>query len=182
MQEFHGQFIEPEKIAKQLDLKPGEKVADLGCGPGFFVMEIAKIVGDEGKVFAIDILAKQLESVESLARTNFLFNIETLQLNIESEDSLKKLLKHGQMDKLIISNVLSENQNKSDIIKECLKLLKPGGELIIIDWQKNQLPMGPKAEMMADPLRVLEFCKKLGLSLKKEIDTGQFHWGYIFSK
>ncbi|MBD3245202.1 MAG: methyltransferase domain-containing protein [Candidatus Moranbacteria bacterium] len=175
-------FLNPEKIVQKLDIKKGETIADLGCGSGFLAIEMAKKVGEQGKIYAIDILEKQLESVESLARANFLFNIETIRANLEAKDHLKIISDQGKIDKVILSNVLSENENKAAMIVQAADILKTQGKLIIIDWKATDLKMGPARELLTDKEKVKEFCLNNNLNFVKDIEVGQFHWGIIFEK
>lgn len=60
-------FSEPQKNIEQLELKPGERVADLGCGVGAYSLAAAPLVGVDGKVYAVDIQKDLLERLRQEA-------------------------------------------------------------------------------------------------------------------
>jgi len=172
----------PEKLASELHLQKGERVAELGCGSGHMVVAIARKVGEEGKVYAIDILDKKLEAVRSSAKLFFLNNIVTIKGNLESKGSLGEALNGVKVEKAIIANVLFANSKKEDIISEAASILPAGGTLVIVDWQKTDIPFAPPKELLVDHGEITRLCSKLGLSFKSDLKIGDSHWGKTYVK
>ena len=174
--------FEPSAVISQLNIQEGEIVADFGCGAGHFVIPIAKIVGDEGTVYAFDVLEKRLEAVSNSAKLNALYNIVAKKVNLEVKGGVGKILDEDRADKIIISDVLFANKDKNSIIAEASDNLKPGGELIIIDWKKDGPPTAPSRELLVSPKEVTKLCEENSLELKRGLNLGEDHWGRIFVK
>ena len=66
---------QPDRIISDLGMKPGTKVADIGCGQGYFALRLAKSVGEQGLVFAVDTDASALDALKKKNSTNPRFPI-----------------------------------------------------------------------------------------------------------
>ncbi len=174
-----GGFLDPEKVIEEFDIKEGMKIADFGCGAGYFAILIAKIVGENGKIYALDVLKTALESVRSKAKTEGLLNIETIWSNLEILGGSK--LEDNSINMALLANILFQSSKKADIIKEARRVVKQGGKIIIIDWKKDQ-PFGPPQKLVVSEDLVRDLAKKEGLKLEREFPSGDNHWGMIFIK
>lgn len=173
-----GGFLQPEEIIRQLNIKKETVIADFGCGAGYFTIPLAKMA-EKGKIYALDILDTALESVQSRAKLEGLFNIETQQCDLEIPGGSK--LEDNSVNLILLANILFQSSKKTDIIKETERVLKKGGELVIIDWKANQ-PMGPPENLIISSDSVKEIAKNQGLNFKKEFPVDKYHWGMIFEK
>lgn len=115
-------------IVENLDLKPGMIVLDAGCGPGRVTVPVAKRVGNEGAVVAMDIQAGMLARVKEKAQTSGQSNIEFLQAGIGGGK-----LPHGRFDRALLVTVLGEIPNQQAAMKEIYDSLKPGGILSVTE-------------------------------------------------
>lgn len=174
-----GGFLHPEETVKQLNIQRYMKVADFGCGAGYFTLPIAKKLAHESRVYAVDILETALESVRSRAKLQGFFNIETIRCNLEEFKSTG--LSDDSIDFVLLSNVLFQSVKKIDIIKEAKRILKQGGEMAIIDWKPDQ-PMGPAKEFVVPLGAVKKIIEDEGLRFKRELKVDKYHWGIIFDK
>ena len=173
-----GGFLNVEKIADQLEVAPDETVADFGAGHGFFTIAFAKRVGSSGQIFAIDVLPTALESIRSQAKIEGLFNIKFIWGNLEKPNG--STLPAGTCDMVMIANVLFQVPDKPSLIEEAKRVLKLGGRLAVVEW-KPYIAVGPLKEsrMSEDELKQLILSK--GFSELKAVDTGSYHYGFIFS-
>jgi len=174
-----GGFLHPEEIAKQLNIKKWMKIADFGCGSGYFSLSLAKRLGHDGRVYAFDIMETALESVRSRAKIQGFFNIETLRCDLEQPKSTG--LAEESVDLVLIANILFQSQKKLDIIKEGTRILKQGGEMAIIDWNPNQ-PVGPAKEFVTPLMMIKNLAEDEGLKFKRKLIVDKYHWGLIFEK
>lgn len=179
MQKGTGGFLNPEKIIEEFDIKEGMKIADFGCGAGYFVIGMAKVVGETGKIYTLDILKTALESVQSRAKAEGMLNIETIWSNLEVFHGSK--LEDESVNVALLANILFQSSKKADIIREAKRTIKKGGKMIVIDWKNNQ-PMGPPKNFIVSKDLVKDLAKKQGFKFEREFSAGSNHWGMIFLK
>ena len=177
---FQIKFADPQAIVDQLEIGPGMVVADFGCGAGFFSLPIAKKVGEEGKVFALDVLSDKLESVESQAKTLNLTNIVTQRVNLEAPGGSK--LEAESADWVIMKDILFQNKGKDKILEEAKRILKKGGQVLIIEWNKEDTNIGPEKELRVFKETLVDLARKNDWTMNKEIEVGTFHYGLILKK
>lgn len=173
-------FIDPQKILNFLDLKEGMKVADFGCGAGFFTVLMAKSVGAEGEVFAVDVQKSSLESVSLKAKTEGVVNIKNIWADLEVLGATK--ITADSIDAVLLSNILFQSNKKEDILKEARRILISGGKLVVIDWKLEDSEIGPKNGYRVNKDNLIEITEGLGLKLVKEFNAGDYHYGLIFTK
>jgi len=174
-----GGFLNPEETIKQLNITKGMHVADFGCGAGYFVIPAAKIIGDEGKIYALDVLDSALESVRSRARIEGLFNIITKRCNLEV--FMGSQIDNESMDLVLLSNILFQSNNKDGIIKEAIRILKKEGRLAIIDWLPGQF-LGPSKDLIVPIEDIKKTIEDSNLKFSNNIQIDNYHWGMMFVK
>ncbi|MBU4142393.1 class I SAM-dependent methyltransferase [Patescibacteria group bacterium] len=180
MESGTGGFINPEKVIGQLDIKPGMVVADFGCGHGYFTLPMAKIVGPEGRVWAVDVLPEALEAVRSRAQLEGAVNIETSRGNLEINGGSR--LADNFVDLVLLHNVLFQSQKKSDIIKEARRVLKIGGVFVLVDWNKEPSTIGPPGGWRLSLDEAKALAAEEGFAFNKVFDAGEYHYGLMFIK
>ncbi len=175
------QFLKPRDIIAKAEIIEGMKVADLGCGNlGYFIIPIAKLVGKEGKAYAVDVLKSVLEAVKSRAKLERITNLETVWTNLEKVGSTN--IPEGSLDLALLINVLFQNKKHQEILKEAVRLIKKGGRLIIVDWKKSGIPFGPNVDMRVGPENIKPLAEELNLKLIEEDEVGDYFWSLIYEK
>lgn len=174
-----GKFIDPDLIISQLDVQGGSVAADFGCGPGYFSLPFAKAVGTEGHVYSFDVLPQALETVASKSRNLGITNIDTKRANLEKENGSK--LENESMDWVILKDVLFQNQKKEIIIAEAYRVLKNGGKVVVVEWNKAQ-GIGPDMNLRIDEEALKQMFGAQGFSLEKEVNAGDFHYAFVLKK
>ncbi|MFN7088805.1 MAG: class I SAM-dependent methyltransferase [Candidatus Paceibacteria bacterium] len=174
------QTLDLSNIVKQFNLEPGMRAADLGSGSGYFTIEMAKILGESGKVTAVDILDTALETVRAKVQLSGLENVQLVRANLEVLGST--FLADDSQDFVLLANVLFQNDQKIEIMREAKRILKPGHRLAIIDWEKGKGGLGPPDELRAPKESILAFASQEGLTFEKEIFVDAYHFGLMFRK
>ena len=176
-----AQFISYQEVITKVQLIEGMNVAALGCGNlGYFIIPMAKVIGKEGKAYAVDILKDVLDAVRSRAKFEGITNLETVWSNLEKFGSTK--IPQESLDADFLINVLFQNKNHEEILKEAARLLKKGGKLIVIDWKKIGIPFGPPVEIRVESAQIKGLASKLNLQLLEETEFGDYFWGLILQK
>lgn len=170
-------FLNPEEILKELDLKESMTAAEFGSGAGFFAVLLAKKL-KMGRVYGLDIQEEKLSALKNKAALEKLANIETILCDLESVKG--STFPNNSLDIVLICNVLFQAENKSAIIQEAKRVVKPGGQVLIIDWKSN-VPFGPKQGQISAE-QVKKIAAETGLVLKKEFNAGAYHYGLLFTE
>lgn len=168
-------------ILSKMGLGERQQVADLGCGNfGFFVYPLARLVGKQGKVYAVDILKSTLEEVGKESKKNNLSQIITVWSNLEVFKATK--IETNSLDSVLLVNILHQSEKKIEILREAIRLLKRGGRMLIIEWKNTDSPLGPSPEKRVNLDSLKAAVPKIGLDIKEEFTAGPYHFGLILTK
>ncbi|NUM25782.1 MAG: methyltransferase domain-containing protein [Candidatus Buchananbacteria bacterium] len=176
-----NELLDPTEILARLGVKRGSRLADLGCGgAGHFIIPAAQIVGSNTTVYAVDIMKSVLRSVTSKAAIEGVNNIKPIWSNLEVFNATK--IPDQSLDFSLLINILFQSKDDESIIREAVRLLKPGGKLLVIDWNNVPSTIGPAVDDRISPDEVKKICARLKLTLTDEFDAGNYHFGLIFTK
>ena len=121
-------FLQNPKKILQPYIKEGMTVLDLGCGPGFFTMEMARLVGETGKVVAADLQLGMLEKVQKKIQNTVFADI------IELHQCLPELVGLAQkFDFILVFYMLHEVPDQLKFLQEIKALLKPQGRILLVE-------------------------------------------------
>ena len=151
--------------------------AEFGCGSAVFTLKLAKKL-HKGKVYAMDVQEEKLSALQGKAALAHIGNISTIHCNLEEPGATG--LQSNMLDIVLIPNVLFQAENKYAMIEEAVRILKSGGQLLIIDWLKKG-KFSPK-EGMISPDEVKKMAGMLGVTFKKEFSAGDYHYALSFVK
>jgi ubiquinone/menaquinone biosynthesis C-methylase UbiE len=129
----------PFKLLKAAGLEDGYKVLEVGCGPGFFTIPAAKIVGDEGHVYAVDIHPRAVERVKKKIKREALSNITASCVNASDTG-----LPNESIDLSILFGLRYIAGGLENVIFELHRVLKPGG---ILSFEKTR---GSESELIKE--------------------------------
>ena len=117
-------FRKPDKLLKAAGLKQGQKVLEVGCGPGFFTIPAAKIVGEEGFVYAVDVHPLAIERVKEKIRRAEIKNVRPVLANASNSG-----LPDQSIDLAFLFGLQYIAGGLENVIGEMYRILKPGGVL-----------------------------------------------------
>ena len=175
-------FLSPGKILNAVGVNPGDKIADLGCGgAGYFVLQAARMIGDKGVVYGVDVLKSALSGLESKAKLEGLSNIVSVWSNAEIYGGAKAI-KNGSLDLVLLTQLLFQSKKHKEIFRETARILKSKGKAVVVDWKKCDLSFGPKPEQCVTVDQVKEVAQDTGFKFIDEFEPGVYHYGLIFEK
>ncbi len=137
-QHFNDQAEREERdsidVIPYLKLKKGNTVADLGAGGGYFSFKLSKAVGEEGKVYSVDISKKSVDFIREKIREKGISNI--IVVFAEYDDSK---LEKNSIDLIFIRNAYHDFQNRVEYFSQLRSVLKEKGRLAVIDYDPKKL-------------------------------------------
>jgi ubiquinone/menaquinone biosynthesis C-methylase UbiE len=117
-------FRNPQRLLKAAVLKPGQKVLEVGCGPGFFTIPAAKIVGEEGFVYTVDVHPLAIERVKEKIEREKIKDIKPILANASDTR-----IPDRSIDLAFIFGLQYIAGGLGNVIAEIQRILKPGGVL-----------------------------------------------------
>lgn len=154
------EMLPPEEILAAVGVAQGQVVVDLGAGPGFFTLPAARLVGEKGRVYAVDVQPALLEVCKRRAAEAGVTGIET----VHSEES-RVPLPNATADRVFIAYVLHEADEPVALLREAARLLRPGGEVAVADWHKTEGTPGPPLEHRIGEDELAETAAQAGLKV-----------------
>ena len=166
----------PQEVVDALKLKPRDVVADIGAGSGYFTRRFASQV-PEGIVYAVDIDEKMLQHIHQYVEKTNQRNIVTVL-----SPANDPMLAPGSVDLIFISNTYHHFTNRVDYNKRLARALRKGGRLVIVDYHKKQLPVGPPPDEKLAKEIVIKEISAAGFKLEQELTMLQHQYFLIFRK
>ena len=165
-------YQKPREVVEALALKPGEIVADIGAGSGYFTFRVAPYVG---RVYAVDINQDMLRHVEQRARELAVSNVSPI-LAKPSDPQLPE-----PADRFLIVDVWHHIEDQAGYLALMKKQLKPGGQVVMIDYHKRDLPVGPPVAMKIAREDLLKQMQAHGFELAKEHTFLPYQYFMVFT-
>lgn len=182
-------FSQPAEVVKQFRLPAGVKVADFGTGSGAYAIALARAVGGEGKVYAIDIQKEILARLGREAKDVHLRNIEVIRGDLEQAHG--STLADQSVDFIVIANLLFQTPAKYVLVREAKRILKPSGRarpndgsvgrVALIDWSDSFGGLGPKPADVLSPAEAKKIFAEAGFNYQNDFPAGDHHYGLMFS-
>ncbi len=162
--------LDPVRVISSLPIMPYHKVADVGCGPGFFTIPLAKYLFD-GKLYAFDVQDEMLEATQEGLDAARLTNVE-----VAKSKETKLPMDDETLDGVFIAFVLQEASRPKALLKDVLRCLKPLGWLTVLEWNKVDTNGGPPVEQRIEELELREMAEEQGFRFRnnQSLNDGQY--------
>ncbi len=179
---FSGnELLNPYQALERAGLRQGSHLADLGCGSlGHFVFSGAEMTGGEGKVYAVDIDKQVLQAIERKARHYQFWNIVPVWSDIDIAHAAR--IPDQSIDLTILANNLYLSANRAGMVQEALRLTKPGGRILVIEWKPIRTIIGPSVEHRVTAGDAKRYFAEGMLTLIDEFDAGDSHYALVYAK
>ena len=138
-------YQKPQEVIRALNIKPGEVIADIGAGSGYFTFRLARPVGEKGRVYAVDVSPDMIVHLNRRVRDLDLKNVVTILCAPDDP-----LLADGSVDRFMICDTWHHIPGHAKYLAVLKRMLKPGGQVIMIDFKKAKTPVGPPMELRID--------------------------------
>lgn len=139
-------LLDKKAILNELNITKGQSILDAGCGNGYMAKEFAKLTGEDGKVFALDPDETSIKILHNETKDTI---VEAFTADITQKTKIPDL----SIDLIYLSTVIhgfSEKQINS-FLKEVNRILKPNGNLAILEIKKEETPFGPHMSIRFSP-------------------------------
>lgn len=170
------EYQKPHEVMHALGIKPGEIIADIGAGTGYFTFHLARHVGAKGKVYAVDVSPDMIRHINRRIRDGKTANVVTVLA-----DNDDPLLPDGSVNRFFICDVWHHVENQTKYLSLMKTIIKPGGEIVMIDFHKKELPFGPPMEMKIAREDLIKQMETNGFRLAKEHTFLPYQYFLVFT-
>lgn len=164
------EWQKPHEVVMALGLRPTDTIADIGAGTGYFARRFAN---HAGRVYAVDIDKELLATVQKTAPSNV-----SVVLAVADDPRLPD----KSVDIIFFCDVLHHIENRAAYYPKLAKALKPGGRIVVIDFYKKELPVGPPPSMKLSDDEVIAEFRRAGFTLANRLDILPYQYYLFFEK
>ncbi len=155
-----------------LNLKPGMTVCDLGCGNGFYTLDLARRVGEKGEVYAVDIQPEMLRLLDERAKEAKITNIKPVLGSL-----IDPQLPPASQDVLLLVDVYHEFSHPEQMLRAMRKSLKPGGRVVLVEFRLEDPRVPIKLLHKMSKKQILKELPPNGYKLVEQFD--KLPWQHV---
>lgn len=157
----------------------GGRVADIGCGEGYFALRLANAVSESGRVFAVDINAGSLGILKKAVAQQHLTN-----LVVVLSDPTDSRLQPESVPVVFVCDVfhMVPSAQRLPLLKNIVQTLTPGGFFYLIEWRKSRDVPFESYDRIIPREELLTLCEGAGLRLDAEFQYLKYQWFFRFQK
>jgi ubiquinone/menaquinone biosynthesis C-methylase UbiE len=176
MSEERKQWHNPETVLKEIGIMKGMIIVDLGCGPGFFTIPMAKMTGKKGLVYAVDSNLAMLKGLkENIAKSE----VDPNLVKIVKSDVCHTGIPKESVDLALFANVLHEVEDKKAFFQEVRRISKLTAYIVDVDWKKTQTEYGPPFKERLSEDEAKQVLAENGFCTIEQIEVGPYHYELI---
>jgi ubiquinone/menaquinone biosynthesis C-methylase UbiE len=168
-------YQKPHEVMEALGVREGEIIADIGAGSGYFTLRLARHVGSTGRVYAVDVSPDMIRHLHGRVRDMGVLNVSPILA--PPDDPLLP----QAVNRFLIVNVWHHIENQTGYLNLMKKQLKPGGQVVMIDFHKRELPVGPPVDMKISRDELLKQMQSAGFRLEKEHTFLPYQYFLLFT-
>jgi ubiquinone/menaquinone biosynthesis C-methylase UbiE len=175
-------LLNAQAIIDIAQLAPGMRVADFGAGrSGHLVIPVARAVGEEGAVYAVDIHPEALSMIHGHRSLHGLSQLVATRGDIERFGGVQSIAERS-LDRVFVVNTLWMTKRLADIVAEARRLLADDGVIIVVDWDPNtRHAVAPESSLRVAPASIDRLFAEGGCARCGSFQPSRHHWGRIYS-
>ena len=159
-----AETLDPFRVMSHCPVNPRDTVADIGCGPGYFTLPLAKYL-IYGKVFALDASDEMIQACQERVNQARLGNVEVVKC-----EEYEFPVEAGVADGLFISVTLHHPEDRVRFLTAAKEMLKPGGWCFIVEWQKKETESGPPQQVRITTEELRQIAKDSGFKFQSSLN------------
>lgn len=167
----------PELLLRELALAPGQTVADIGAGTGYYTWQLAKQVGPGGRVYAVDVQPQMISMLDSQMAKRGVRNVVSV---LGSETAVK--LPPASIDLAIMVDVYHELAYPSELLDSLVEALKPGGRVVFVEYRAEDPAVAIKPLHKMSERQVRREATAHGLKWERSIESLPIQHAIVFRK
>ena len=174
------ELINTDILKQMLPVRQGSVILDLACGKGLYSLFLSKLAGPSGLVYAVDLWEEGLQMLEAEALKNEVATIAAIKADATKDINIEA----HSIDLCLMATVLHDFKEMSAeqaVLKQVKTLLRPGGCLAVIEFQKKDGPPGPPADIRLNRQETEELVTGLGFKKTNVADIGDYNYLVTFS-
>ncbi|MFN8008121.1 MAG: class I SAM-dependent methyltransferase [Terriglobia bacterium] len=168
-------YQKPGEVLDALAIKPGEVLADIGAGSGYFTVRLSNAAGVSGKVYAVDVSPDMIQYLTHRIQETGEKNVTTV---LAATDDPR--LPDASVDRIFICDTWHHIENQAQYLTRLKKTLRGEGQIIMIDFQKRDLPVGPPLDMKISREDLIRQMQSAGFRLAQEHTFLPYQYFLVF--
>ena len=163
------------EVLQSAGIKLGDVFLDAGCGDGYISIEASKMVGKQGRAYAVDVYLESIEIVKTKISDNELSNMEAVLADITESIPITD----DSVDHIMMANVLhgfvADNELKP-VMDNIDRIIKSGGIFSVVEFRKIENSPGPPFNVKLSPEQVTEILSQYGFDTIDTQEIGKYHY------
>jgi len=155
----------PGELIEALRIRPGDRVADIGAGTGYFERRLSLAAGSSGTVYAVDVEPGLVAYMRARAEREGTANVVPVLASFDNPR-----LPAGSVDLVLIVDTFHHIDGRIRYFRDLRNVLRPGGRVAIVDFEKRDLPVGPPVEHKLSKEEIVSEMTSAGYRLARDLD------------
>lgn len=174
-------YLDADKVLDEIWLRDGDCFLDIGSGEGYFSIAATRIVGNKGRVYALDSYKESIDKLREQIHQEKISNLEAIVA-----DATRGIpLSNDIVNVCLMANVMHGFANDKDlegVMNEIARVMKIGGTLAVVDFKRIEGPPGPPISIRLTPDQIEGKLSKYSFRKTRVSDLGPYHYAVMFHK
>jgi ubiquinone/menaquinone biosynthesis C-methylase UbiE len=169
-------YQNPHRIARAIGVGMSMTVVDMGCGPGYFTLPLAKRVGPKGMVYAVEANSTMIRHLrDNIKKTG----ANGSRIKIVHADVSRTRIPASSADIVLLARVLHDIEDKRAFLREVKRICKTKGIVADLDWKKIKMTHGPPYSITLSKPQSARILEANGFRVTGSFNPGKYHYGIL---